>query len=219
MMDFKEILTKSSLFHKIDPKDIPLLLECLSARIKQYAKNEMIFMAGEEARSVGIICSGNVRIINEDFFGNRIILANLGEGELFGEAFACSKTEKLPVSAIAVTAGTIMFIDYRKIIHTCSSSCVFHSKLIENMLFVLAEKNIMLNRKVQVLSKRTTREKLIAYLSFCAQKSGKRSFTIPFNRQELADYLCVDRSAMSSELGRLRDEGVLRFDKNRFELL
>ena len=219
MKQYFEILKKVPLFAGILDEDIFDLLTCLNARVRAYSKGEAVFLTGEPAGAVGIVCAGGVQVIKEDFMGNRTILSKLESGDLFGEAFACGQIERLPVSVLSVAGSEILFIDYSRIVTTCSSACVFHSRLIENMLGVLASKNVMLNQKIEVLSKRSTREKLIAYLSAQAQKAGSNSFIIPFNRQELADYLCVDRSAMSNELGKLRDEGVLSFEKSRFALL
>ncbi|MDL2281245.1 Crp/Fnr family transcriptional regulator [Selenomonadales bacterium OttesenSCG-928-I06] len=194
------------------------MLNCLNAQKRQYNRKQTIFMIGENVTSVGIVLTGNVHIIKEDIFGNRAILADSGEGDLFCESFSCSQTEKLPVTVVAATDSIVLMINYRRIITTCSSACEFHSRLVENMLGILAYKNIALNRKVDYLSKRTTRDKLIEFLSFHQEQANDNVFTIPFNRQELADYLCVDRSAMSNELSKMRDEGLIKFEKNKFEL-
>lgn len=218
MEQFYDLLLKNPLFTGVARADIASLLTCLSATLRLYRKQEFILLAGEPAGAVGIVCAGGVQVFKEDFTGNRTILAGFGAGEMFGEAFACAKIEELPVSVTAVSASKVLFIDYRKIITICSSACAFHNRLVENMLSVLASKNVVLNQKIEVLSKRTTREKLIAYLSEQARRADSRRFSIPFNRQELADYLCVDRSAMSSELSKMRGEGLLDFDRSVFEL-
>lgn len=218
-LPFQDILQRVPLFAGMAGQEISELLGCLSAREKQYHKNEAIFLAGERVTTVGIVLEGAVQVVKEDFLGNRTILAKLAAGELFAEAFSCAGVERLPVSVFAVTPCTVLMIDYRRIITTCTSACSFHGRLIENMLGILAGKNVLLSQKIEVLSRRATRDKLIAFLSAQAQQAGRRTFTIPFNRQELADYLCVDRSAMSSELGRLRDEGILEFDRSSFRLL
>lgn len=218
IINYYPILKKNKLFKSVDKEDIGNLLKCLSAKTKTYSKNDIIHMDGDNISYIGIILSGRVQIIKEDYFGNRTILSNLDEGEIFGEAFACANISKIPVTVISATESVILFIDYKRIITVCSSCCVFHLKLIGNMLNILATKNLMLNHKIDCLSKRTTRERLLTYLSFQSKKAESNSFTIPFNRQELADYLCVDRSAMSSELGKMRDEGILDFKKNKFTL-
>ena len=196
-----------------------LLLDCLTAARRVYKKDEFIFRAEDKAVSVGIVVSGGVRVIQEDFWGNRMILAQIGPGGLFGEAFSCAGVNKLPVSVAASEKSEVMMVDYRKIVTACTSTCVFHTRLIRNMLRILAEKNIMLTRKMEHLSQRTIREKLLSFLSAQAVGAGSGVVEISFNRQELADYLCVDRSALSRELALMQNDGVLRYDKNRFQLL
>jgi len=209
---------KVPLFIGMDEKELSSLLHCLNARTRTYAKGEIIFLAGDTATDIGLVLSGSVQIVKEDFFGNRTIMAQATKGELFAEAFSCTQDKVLEVSAIASEKSEIMLIDYQRIITTCPSSCTFHTRLIKNMLGILAQKNIQLNRKIDHTSKRTTREKLMSYLLEQAKKANSNQFQIPFDRQELADYLCVERSAMSAELGRMRDEGLLTFKKNQFEL-
>lgn len=206
------------LFGKISDADLPSLLSCLSATVRSYEKGEMIFAAGQKAENVGLVCSGKVHVFFEDYMGNRNIISPLDEGDLFGEAFACAGTQRLPVSVMAVARSEIMLIDYKKIVSTCPTTCEFHSKLIENMLGIVAAKNVALSQKMEILSKRNTREKIIAYLSAQALRAGSRKFTIPLDRQGLADYLCVERSAMSVELSKMQREGLIRTNKSEFEI-
>lgn len=213
------LLTTCPLFADIKESDLPSLLKCLSVYIRQVDKQDFVFMAGEKVTTVGIVLSGSVHVIMEDYWGNRAILAHVPSGHLFAESFSCAEVERLPVSVVAAEKSELLMMDYRKIITTCGSACVFHTQLIRNMLRIQAEKNIQLTRKMEHLTKRTTREKLLSYLSAEAQQAGRSSFTIPFDRQGLADYLAVDRSAMSNELSKLQKEGLIRFHKNRFELL
>lgn len=219
MDSISSIRKKCPLFADITENELCSLLGCLSAVRRSYEKNSFIFKTKDRVSSIGIVVSGSVHIAQEDFWGNRTILANISEAGLFGEAFSCAETDTLPVSVIAAEASEILFIGYRKIITTCSNTCVFHAKLIKNMMRILARKNIMLMQKIEFISKRTTREKLLSYLSEQAINNKSGAFFIPFNRQELADYLCVDRSALSREMGIMQNEGLLRFNKNYFELL
>jgi len=214
-----EILTKSVLFSGIKTDDISSMLSCLAARSCEFDKERYIYSPGDSVRSVGIVLAGGVYVVNEDFWGNRSIVSKLGPSDMFGESFSCAEEEELPISVITSEKSRILFIDYRRIITTCSSGCMFHTALIRNMVHILAEKNILLMQKIEHMTKRTTREKVLSFLSEQATKAGCAKFEIGFNRQELADFLAVDRSALSSELGRMRDEGILRFNKNRFELL
>lgn len=218
MIKYLSILKNCPLFSGIEDGNIDKILPCLSAVEKQAEKNTFIFSAEDHVHSVGLILSGSVHIVKEDFWGRKDILSQLDPGELFAESFSCANEDKLTVSVLAAESTDYMLMDCRKIIRTCTSACTFHSQLISNMLQIIAHKNIRLMQKVEQLSKRTTREKLLSYLSAESQKSGSGAFNIPFNRQELADYLSVDRSAMSSELGRMCDEGLIEYTRNYFVL-
>ncbi len=213
-----DVLKKCPLCAGIADDELGALLDCLRAAPKSYAKDDFVFLAGERAGAMGIVLSGVLHIVQEDFWGRRAILARLPPGELFGEAFACAGLERLPVSVLAAEAAEILLLDYGKIIAPCARNCSFHARIINNMLRILARKNVMLVQKIEHLTRRSTREKLLSYLSGRARETGQNSFAIPFNRQELADYLAVDRSAMSNELSKMRDEGILDFSRNEFEL-
>lgn len=218
MTKYLPILKNCPLFAGMTKLNIEQILPCLSATVRQAERNTFILSADDSVHFIGLILSGSVHIIREDFWGRKDILAQLGPGELFAEAFSFAHMEKLPVGVLAVEKTELMLIDCRKIIKTCPTACMFHSQLIANMLEIIANKNVLLMQKIEQLSKRTTREKLLSYLSAEAQKSGSGSFDIPFNRQELADYLSVDRSAMSNELGKMRDEGLIDFERSHFVL-
>lgn len=180
----------------------------------------MILLAGDPADRVGVLLEGRAQVIREEFSGSRTILTGLNPGNLFAEAFACASGEHktLPVTVLAVAESVVLWMDYRKILRACPAGCAFHHRLVENMLAVVADKNLMLNRRIGHLSKRSTREKLLSYLSEQAALHGSAAFSIPFDRQQLADYLCVERSAMSAVLSKLREEGVLEVERNRFRL-
>ncbi|MDD3394638.1 MAG: Crp/Fnr family transcriptional regulator [Anaerotignum sp.] len=217
-MLYMQILKKSPLFSGIQTDEIQSMLTCLSVIEKKYEKNELIFRHGETVDTMGLVLSGCVHIMKEDFWGNRTILSEVTPSQMFGEAFACAHNQDLTVSVLSVEPTTVLFLDIKQILNTCSSACIFHTRLIRNLLSVLAEKNIMLTRKIDHISKRTTREKLLSYLSAESLKAGSPSFQIPFNRQQLADYLAVDRSAMSLELSKLQKEAFLTYQKNLFHL-
>ena len=176
-------------------------------------------VAGDTVSSVGIVLSGQAHVVREDVDGNQMIITELKGCDLFGETFACIETKHCPVTVEAITDCNIMWIDYHRVITSCSSACSFHTRLIGNMLRIIAFKNLRLNRRLEILAKRSIRERLLAYLELQAENNGSRSFLIPFGRNKLADYLCTDRSAMSRELGKMRDEGILKFEKNKFTLL
>lgn len=218
MNSYPALLKRVPLFRGIAEADLEKMLDCLQAKKCRYAKESIILLAGQPVSGIGVVLEGIVQVIREDANGNTSILAELEPGALFAEALACTKTKESPVTVRSVTDSAVLLLDYRRMLSSCPSSCAFHTTLIENMLYVLANKNRVLNQKIGYLSKRTTREKLIAYLSDQADLHRSRQFTIPFNRQELADYLCVDRSAMSAALCRLREEGVLDFHRSSFWL-
>jgi len=213
-----EILRTCPFFAGISDEQLESLRTCLSAKKRKYRRDEFICLAEERAVFVGVVLSGGANIISDDFWGNRTIITNVEPGELFGEAFSCAGVERLPVSVVATQPTEILLIDYKRIITTCSSTCVFHAQLISNMLQILAGKNIMLVNKMEYLSKRTTREKLLAFLSSIATQSKSGEIVIPFSRQELADFLCVERSALSRELGFMKRDGLIDFERNRFWL-
>lgn len=219
MEEYLNILKQSPLFAEMEGEEICSVLQCLAARKKAYKKGSFLFHAGDAIREIGFVLEGTVTVLKEDCWGNRAILSQAGAGQLFAEVYACLPGEAAQVGALASEDACILFLNVQKMLHTCSSSCPFHTRLIQNLLSVIACKTLELTKKIEHLSKRTTREKLLSYLSAQAQAAASSQFTIPFTRQQLADYLIVDRSAMSHELCRLRDDGILLFRKNQFTLL
>ncbi len=217
-MENCKILKKSPLFRGIEEKEISSMLSCLSAREKNFQKGVFIFRSGEKIHRIGLVLSGAVHIVKEDFWGNRTIIGEASCGNLFGEAYACAQSGTIEVSAVAAENCSILFLDIFRVMNVCTSACDFHSRLIRNLLSVLSEKNLMLTKKMEHMAKKTTREKLLSYLSDQSLKCASPSFEIPFNRQQLAEYLAVDRSAMSNELSKLQKEGYLTFQKNHFHL-
>lgn len=210
-------LRKSPLFQGISETEIGPLLKCLGASLRIFKKGEFIYHAGDIAREIGLVVTGKVHILKDDAWGNSNIIAEITEGELFAEAIVCSDIGVLPVSVSAATDCEVYFLDFQRIITSCSSACIFHTVLIRNMIAVFARKNVMLSGKMEHITKRSTKEKLLSYLSEQSKLCGNPSFEIPFNRQELADYLSVERSALSVEISKLKKAGVLNYRKNHFE--
>ena len=173
----------------------------------------------EDVKHIGIVLDGYVDMIKEDHWGNKSLLLRLGKNEMFGETFACGEDSLSVVTFVAPYGAKVLLIPFCRVMHNCANACAFHQKLIENMVKVIAGKNRDLMRKVEVISKRTIREKLLAYLSLQAQTQDSPYFDIPLGRAELAEYLCVDRSALTRELAKMREEGILDFDRNSFRLL
>ena len=219
MQKYLDIFSRCPLFEGIQPAEMPAMLGCIGAQLREYGRNEIIFSEGDPARQLGIVLRGSAQIIKEDYYGRRSIVASVQSGELFGESFACAQVEQLPVSVIAAERSEILLVDCRRITITCSSACSFHNRMILNLLHVVAEKNLIFNRKVEILSRRSTREKLMTYLMNQAKQQESARFTIPFDHQELADYLGVERSALSAEISKLRNEGILEANRSQFTLL
>ena len=196
------------LFRGIPEKDLPALLEGTAARRVSFQKGELLLRRGEVTRRLGLVLTGTVHIVREDFWGRRSIVGLAGPGEVFAESYALAG-EPLEVSVLAAAAGEALFLEAERLTERLSA----------NLLTLLAEKNLTLTGKMRHMAKPTTREKLLSYLSAQAARAGGPDFDIPLDRQQLADYLAVDRSAMSAVLGKLREEGVLEFRKNHFRLL
>ncbi|MDR0381243.1 MAG: Crp/Fnr family transcriptional regulator [Oscillospiraceae bacterium] len=218
MKNIFQALRNSPLFQGISDSELVKMTKCLGAREKTYGKGDFIYAAGDFAREIGIVLDGRVHIVRDDAWGNQNIIAEIGVGEMFAEAFVCGGVGVLPVSVVAACGCEIMFADFQRVITQCGSACVFHGLLIRNVVGVLARKNIMLQGKMEHITKRTTREKLLSYLSEQARRHGTRSFEIPFDRQGLADYLSVERSALSAEMSRLKAEGIIDYRKSHFAL-
>lgn len=219
MNNYHEVLERCPLFDGIQMEDLSAMLGCIGGRTISVPKGNAVFREGDPATHVGMVLSGAVRMIREDYYGNRSIVAHIGPSELFGESYACAGITSLPISIVADEDSTVLVMDCRRITTTCSSACAFHNRIIFNLLKLVSMKNLVFDQKIQVTSKRTTREKLMAYLLYQAKLQGSNSFTIPYDRQELADYLEVDRSGLSAEISKLRRDGILTSEKNQFVLL
>lgn len=219
MKKYVPILKKTKLFSGVGEDDVTSMLSCLGARLKSYKKGEFVLRQGEHLSDIVVLVEGKLHIQKDDYWGNRSILGLIEIGEMFGEAYVSPESSSLLNDVVAVEDSTAIFFDVKRIITTCPSACRFHSMVVQNMFFAISEKNRKLVQKLGHMSKRTTREKLISYLSEEAGRQNSSSFSIPFNRQQLADFLSVDRSAMSNELCKMRDEGLLEFEKNKFRLL
>lgn len=218
---YLDVLEKNQLFKGIHKSEISSVLQCLQCNIKNYKKGEIIILGGSKVHSLGIVIDGGIQIVREDLGGNRMMIAGLTKGEIFAETFACGEIDVSPVSVYASEKSTILWILIKKIVNPCSMVCSFHSSIIMNLLELMAKKNMYLNQKLELLSQRSIREKIILFLELEAKKKGKEGgeFLIDLNRNELADYLCVDRSALSRELSKLKMEKIIDYHKNKFKLL
>ncbi len=205
-----------ALFSGIDKGELSEMLQCLGAVLKRCQKGDIIMTAGQKASFIGAVLSGRVTVYKYDITGNRSIISVVEPPGLFAESFLCAGMTESPVTAESGENTDIILLPFARIINTCSSCCVYHNRLIENMLGIVAKKNLYLNEKLDHISKKTTRHKLASYLLRQAELGGSGRFTLNLDRQGLADYLCVNRSALSRELSNLQKEGVLQFNRNNF---
>ena len=210
---------KSPLFDGIKPADMKPMFRCIGYRIRNFSKGEIIAFEGENLKHIGIVLSGSVDMVKEDLWGNKTMLVRMRQNELFGETFACGEDNLSVVTFIVSEDARILFMPFSRVMHSCTMACEFHHRLIENMVKVIANKNRDLMQKVDVVSKRTIREKLLAYLSIQAQQQNSRYVELLMGRVELAEYLCVDRSALTRELVKMKEDGLIDYDKNCFRIL
>lgn len=213
------LIAHSPLFDNIDAADITPMLHCLGAQERTYPKGAYVFRVGDRTASMGMVLEGSVRLEKEDYWGNRSILASFGPGQSFAEVYACEPDLAFDINVVAAEDATVLLLDVGRITGMCSSSCAFHARLIRNLLGIVAKRTHALTRKIEHTAKRTTRAKLLSYLSDQAERAGSSRFSIPFDRQELADYLSVDRSAMCAELSRMKKDGIIDYNKRQFEIV
>ena len=218
MKDFLPVLRSAPLFSGVSEEELTAILACLGAEVKHFPKDDFLLRAGDTAESIGLVLAGSVLVIQEDIWGNRNILSKAGPGQTFAAAYACAPGSLLNVSVAAETPAAAMFLNVRRVLIVCPSACVHHSRIIRNLLGELAEKNLRFGEKLTHMGQRSTRAKLMSYFSAEAQRLGKYEFDIPFSRQQLADYLAVERSGLSLELGKMKREGLLDFHKSHFVL-
>lgn len=219
MSEYLAQIRHAHIFSGLSDDELSSLLDCIEPQAKQYAKESYLLRSGEATGSIGLVLSGSVLVLQDDFWGNRNIMARILPGQIFAEVFACSPGSLLNVSVVAAEDCAVMWLNISKILTVCPKACSKHSHIIHNLLADMAAKTLRLNEKVSHMAHRSTRQKLLSYLWAEAVKAGQNHITIPFNRQQLADYLAVDRSAMSNELSKLRKEGYISFTHNNFVLL
>lgn len=222
------------LFEGVSPDEAGAFLACFDTQERRYAKGESIICEGDRVEAIGVVLSGAVHVVRADGAGNRTIIANFGTGAVFGESLACAGVPRSPFSVVAETDTVAIFLPFERLMRTCGKACSYHQKIISNVIRMLARKNLLLNERLEVVAKRTTREKVLAYLCSLARAeaiggsggsagrpggaSPRRVAELPFSRGELAEFLCVDRSALSRELGKMRDEGLLSLEGKRVVL-
>lgn len=218
-MDVNIMDVNAPLFEGISPEERKGMLGCIGYHLENFRKGDIIAIEEENIRNVGIVLNGSVDMVKEDVWGNKVLVSRMGKDEIFGESFAWGKNKQSAVTFIVSEDARVLVIPLDRVMHSCTNTCACHHQLVENMVHIIADKNRDLIRKIEVISKRTIREKLLAYLSSQAQSQNSRYFEIPLGRTELAEYLCVDRSALTRELVKMRDDGLIDYDKNCFRLL
>ena len=218
MKNYSSVIRSSTLFSGVSEEELGTMLACLRAEKKDFPKDAFLMRTGDTAESIGLVLSGSVLVIQEDVWGNRNILSKAGAGQTFAAAYACAPGSIMNVSVAAETPVTAMFLNVKRVLNVCPSACAHHSRMIRNLLGELAEKNLRFSEKLSHMGQRTTRAKLMSYFSAEAQRLGKYEFDIPFSRQQLADFLAVERSGLSLELGKMHREGLLDFHKSHFVL-
>ncbi|MFY9115091.1 MAG: Crp/Fnr family transcriptional regulator [Dethiobacteria bacterium] len=213
------VLSKCPLFKGINADERASILDCLQPKIRRYDKKDLyIGIEGEELSGVGVILSGEIAVAKEDLAGNRLIIAKFGAGELIGEVAAFSTQQLWPATTITLGPGEIMFIPVDKIVNSCANQCPGHRRLIINILGIIANRALIMNRKMDYLMIRSLRVKISSYLLEQLKKHGQPEFELPLSRQELADYLHVSRPSLSREMGRMRDEGIIEFQRKQFKI-
>lgn len=218
MDDYLKILPHSPIFAGVDADEIALLLRCVMAEKKSFPKNSYIFRTGDVVTSVGLVLCGSVLLVQEDLWGRRNIIAKQTPGDIFAETFAASPDMAINLNVLANEDCDVLFLRINRILTTCPSACPYHIKVMRNLVSILAKRVLVYNEKITHMSRKTTREKLMSYLSAESLRQNSLEFDIPYDRQQLADFLCVERAAMSVELSKLQKQGILQYRKNHFRL-
>lgn len=217
-MDYT-FLSKTLLFRGTSPSEIQGMLQCLGARQKNYQKHEVVYHAGDTVQDIGLVLSGGVSIENDDVWGNKSILEKAGPGQIFAQAYACMPGEPLMIQVVTTEQTEILFLDMERVLQICTCACSYHNKLVRNLLTIACQQSLHLSRRIFHTAPKSIRARLLSYLSWCASQTGSGEFNIPFNRQQLADYLNVDRSALSNELSKMQRDGLLKFHGSHFILI
>lgn len=215
----KEIILKSKIFKNIEENEVELLLKCINNYRKTFKKGEVILREGEKTEYMGIVITGSVVVERADLWGNNTVLGVISPGGIFAETYSILNDEPLMINVYANEKSEILFLRTNEIFKTCEKSCNFHDQLILNLIRIASFKNLNLSRKILHTGPKTIRGKLLSFFSEWVKKENSLSFSIPYNRQQLADYLSVDRSAMSNELSKMQKEGILEFKKNKFKII
>ena len=217
-MDY-EFLSNTRLFRGTSPQEARQMLSCLAAVTRAYQKGETICRAGEQICAAGLVLRGSVTVESDDFWGNRSVLSRAAPGEIFGEAYACLPEQPLLVSVVAAANCEVLFLDMARVLRVCSNACAHHGRIVQNLLALCAEKNLQLSQRMLHTAPKTIRARLLSCFHEMSQRAGSSHFSLPYDRQALADYLNVDRSAMCAELSKMKADGLIDYTKNAVTLL
>ena len=216
--NYIDVLKESKIFDSIKGDDIYKVIPCLDYKIKSYNKGSIIFMEGDFVENIGIVLSGVCEITKENLAGDKVIVSIIKKSDMFGESIVCRKDKKSPVNVTAIEDTKVIFISYDRIIRSCDNKCEFHINLINNLLMIIAQKNFILNNKIDILLLKGMREKIATFLLRKYKETGKESFDIELNRNQLSEYLNVCRSSLSRELSKMQDENIISYSKNKFTI-
>ena len=214
----RKLLLNTYIFKGLAESELDDALSYLSAREKHYKKGDNLIMLGDEISSFGIITSGTVQISCDDINGNRMIMATVSKGGMFAESLAVTANNDSPIYAVATEDSSVLWLRAAPIRKNLVSSPL-HAKIISNFLSAIAHKCLSMNDRVQILSKKTIREKVITYMSQLAEHNKSGEIAIPLSRQDMASYLGVERSALSRELSKMQKDGIILYSRNRFKFL
>ena len=218
MEKFYNQIKSSPVFSGISEDELKAMLECFNARIKSYDDGDIIIRQGDRINNIYLVLEGAVNIEKDSYWGRRIIVTQLGVNDNIALAFVASRNTESSIDAVSVGRTKLLLLSYEKCTSMCQNACTKHKNLINNLFEILSKENIELLQKIENISQKTIREKLLTYFSNEAKRYRSNIFEIPFNRQDLADYLNIDRSAMSFELSKMQKEGLISFEKNKFSL-
>ncbi len=205
-----------NIFHNISESEKHLLYKCVKAVLKNYQNGEIIFSADENIDSVGYVIEGNIELTKNDYNGNEILLTRISKGETFAETFVCAGAKSI-VQAKAIDNTKVLFLNLNNILNICPQNCIFHKKLLENLIKIIAQKNLFLQDRLEMFSHKILKERIL-YLLTKYKSADSSVFEIPYTREQMAKYLGVNRSALSKELAKLKAEKLLDFHKNSFKL-
>ena len=217
-MEYFSLLKSTKIFSDANEFECQAMMFCFKTRFKSFDKNEKIVTEGDPVTDVVMVLKGSANVLNEDDLGNISIISRVGFGEVFGLEELNNKMECFKNNLVAKEKCLVMFMNAHRLMNMCENKCKRHELIIKNLMSMLLDNNKILLEKLNILSKKSTREKLLAYFKLCAEKNDNTYFEIPFNKTELANFLSVDRSAMSTELNKLKSEGIIDFDKKQSHL-